>query len=74
MNNLIFYTAFADLLVPGPNYAGDFDGRELAFRDFLLIDPSRAFNDPEGTLTALPINERELSKNMKNLTTFSIEF
>ncbi|KLI62866.1 TonB-dependent receptor [Aurantiacibacter marinus] len=46
-------TAFADLLVPGPDFAGDFDGRELAFRDFLLIDPDRSFNDPEGTLNAL---------------------
>ncbi len=46
-------TAFADLLVPGPDFAGDFDGRTLAFRDFLLIDPERSFNDQQGTLNAL---------------------
>ncbi|MEL7445735.1 MAG: TonB-dependent receptor [Pseudomonadota bacterium] len=44
---------FADLIVPGPDNFGDFDGRELAFRNFLLIDPNRAFNDPDGTLDIL---------------------
>lgn len=44
---------FAELLVPGPSNFGDFDGRELAFRDFLLIDPNRAFSDREGTLKIL---------------------
>ncbi|WP_425411116.1 TonB-dependent receptor [Hyphococcus sp.] len=44
---------FSDLLVPGPSNFGDFDGRELAFRNFLLIDPNRAFSDAEGTLDAL---------------------
>lgn len=44
---------FADLLVPGPSNFGDFDGRELAFRNYLIIDPNRAFNDPDGTLAIL---------------------
>ncbi|UYH54923.1 TonB-dependent receptor [Qipengyuania sp. SS22] len=46
-------SAFADLLVPGPSNFGEFDGRELAFRNFLLIDPDRAFSDPDGTLETL---------------------
>lgn len=44
---------FSELLVPGPSNFGDFDGRELAFRNFLLVDPDRAFSDPEGTLDIL---------------------
>ncbi len=44
---------FADLLVPGPNNFDSADGRELAFRNFLLIDPDRAFSDPDGTLDIL---------------------
>jgi iron complex outermembrane receptor protein len=46
-------TLFSELLVPGPSNFGDADGRELFFGDFLLIDPDRAFSDPEGTLEIL---------------------
>lgn len=46
-------TMFSDLLVPGPNNFGDADGRELFFGDFLLIDPDRAFSDPDGVLAIL---------------------
>ncbi len=38
-------TLFADLLVPGPSNFGEFDGRELAFRNFLLIDPNQSFSN-----------------------------
>jgi len=44
---------FSELLVAGPSNFGDADGRELAIRDFLVIDPDLAFNDPEGTLAIL---------------------
>ena len=44
---------FADLLVEGPDNFGDGDGRELAFRNFLLVDPDQAFSNPEGTLDTL---------------------
>ncbi|MEP1606452.1 MAG: TonB-dependent receptor, partial [Marinomonas sp.] len=44
---------FAGLLVPGPDIFGDADGRELAFRNFLLIDPDQAFSDPDGTLDTI---------------------
>lgn len=44
---------FSELLVPGPSNFGDADGRELAFRNFLLIDPNLAFSDPDGTLNIL---------------------
>ena len=44
---------FADLLVAGPSHFGDADGRELALRNFLIIDPNLAFNDPDGVLATL---------------------
>lgn len=46
-------TEFAELLVAGPDNFDAADGRALAFRNFLLIDPDRSFNDPEGTLSIL---------------------
>ena len=44
---------FADLLVQGPDNFDEADGRALAFRNFLLIDPNAAFEDPSGTLATL---------------------
>lgn len=44
---------FADLLVVGPDNFDDADGRDLAIRNFLLLDPDRSFSDPEGTLAIL---------------------
>ncbi len=44
---------FEELLVPGPGNYGDADGRSLFIRDFLLVDPDRAFSDPAGTLAIL---------------------
>ncbi|WP_199857898.1 TonB-dependent receptor [Erythrobacter sp. EC-HK427] len=46
-------TAFSELLVPGPRNFDAADGRALAFRDFLLIDPNRSFNDQAGTIAIL---------------------
>ena len=46
-------TTFADILSPGKSTFGDFDGRELAFRDFLVVDQGLAFSDREGTLDIL---------------------
>lgn len=43
----------ADLLVPGPDIFGNADGRELAFRNFLVVDPDRSFSDQEGTYDAI---------------------
>jgi TonB-dependent receptor len=40
----------ADILVAGPSNAGDADGRELAHRNFLIIDPDLAFNDPQAVI------------------------
>lgn len=48
-----FGTAFAELLVPGPDNFNAGDGRELFFGDYLIIDPERALNDPDGTLDIL---------------------
>ncbi len=44
---------FSELLVPGPSNYGDADGRDLFIANFLLIDPDRAFSDPEGVLSVL---------------------
>ncbi|MEM9401321.1 MAG: TonB-dependent receptor [Pseudomonadota bacterium] len=44
---------FEDLLVTGPNNYGDSDGRSLFIRNFLLVDPDRAFSDPEGVIDIL---------------------
>ena len=46
-------TLFEDLLVRGPSNYGDADGRALAVRNFLLIDPDRAFSDPSGVISRL---------------------
>lgn len=44
---------FSELIITGPNTFGDADGRELAIRNFLAVDPDRSFSDPEGTLAIL---------------------
>jgi TonB-dependent receptor len=44
---------FADLLIAGPDNFGDADGRELAIRNFLIIDPDRTFFDRAGSLDIL---------------------
>ncbi len=44
---------FADLLVAGPNNYGSGDGRSLFVDNFLLVDPDRAFSDPDGTIAIL---------------------
>ena len=44
---------FSELLVPGPDNFDKGDGRSLFIRDFLLVDPDRAFSDPDGTLAIL---------------------
>lgn len=38
-------SVIADLLVRGPSNFGDFDGRTLAFRNFLLVDPNQSFDN-----------------------------
>jgi TonB-dependent receptor len=44
---------FQELLVAGPNNYGDADGRSLFISDFLLVDPNRSFNDPQGVIDIL---------------------
>ncbi len=46
-------STFADLIVPGPSNFGAFDGRELAFRNFVLIDPNRSFSDRDAVFAQL---------------------
>jgi iron complex outermembrane receptor protein len=44
---------FSDLLVAGPSNFGDADGRELALRNFIIINPDMAFNNPEAVIDTL---------------------
>ena len=44
---------FEELLTPGPDNFDDADGRELAVRNFLLIDPDLAIDDFDNTLAIL---------------------
>ncbi len=44
---------FDELLVAGPDNYGDGDGRSLFIRNFLLVDPDRAFSDPQGVIDIL---------------------
>jgi TonB-dependent receptor len=44
---------FADLLVAGPSNFGDADGRELAIRNFLIVDPDLSFNNPDYVIDTL---------------------
>jgi TonB-dependent receptor len=44
---------FSEILVAGPSNYGRADGRDLYISDFLLVDPDRAFSDPDGTLAIL---------------------
>lgn len=44
---------FEELLIIGPSNFGSADGRELAFRNFIIVDPDRAFNDQAGVLAVL---------------------
>jgi iron complex outermembrane receptor protein len=44
---------FSEILVEGPSNFAEADGRELAFTNFLVVDPDQAFSDQAGTLAIL---------------------
>ena len=44
---------FEELLVKGPSNYGDGDGRSLYVANFLLVDPDRAYSDPDGVIQIL---------------------
>lgn len=44
---------FSSLLIPGPDNAGDADDRELALRNFLIVDPDLVASDPNAVLATL---------------------
>ncbi|WP_299082120.1 TonB-dependent receptor [uncultured Paraglaciecola sp.] len=69
-------TLFADLLVPGPSNFGDADGRELAMRNFIIVDPDLAFNDPDRVLSTLEaaLIAHDSSPDLSNLTPSSSAF
>ncbi|MEM9501084.1 MAG: TonB-dependent receptor [Pseudomonadota bacterium] len=45
--------ALAGLIVPGPDNFDAADGRELAVRNFVVIDPDQAFSDRDNVIAAL---------------------
>lgn len=53
LDNSPFGTTFSELLAVGPNNFGDADGRTLAIRNFITINPNLAFSDRQGTFNAL---------------------
>ncbi len=44
---------FSELLVEGPSHFGSADGRELAFRNFIIVDPDLAFGNPDYVIDTL---------------------
>ncbi len=44
---------FSEILVTGPTNYNRADGRSLFVKNFLLVDPDRAFSNPAGTLAIL---------------------
>lgn len=44
---------FADILVKGPSNFSDADGRELALRNYLIVNPELAFNSPQTVIETL---------------------
>lgn len=44
---------FSELLIAGPEHFGSADGRELALRNFLIVDPELAFNNPDSVISTL---------------------
>jgi len=61
---------FSDLLVRGPDNFGEADGRTLAFRNFIIVDPDRAFNDQAGTIRIL---EQALLAHDPNYTPITLD-
>jgi len=46
-------SALGDLIVQGPDNFGAFDGRELAFRNFVVVDPDRSFSERDAVFAQL---------------------
>ncbi|EWH09616.1 TonB-dependent receptor [Catenovulum agarivorans DS-2] len=44
---------FKDILVEGPDNFGDADGRELALRNYVIVDPELAFSNPTKVMDTL---------------------
>ena len=68
---------FSELLVPGPSNFGDGDGRSLFISNFLLVDPDRAFSDPQGVLDILQtavITHDPVSPDILNLVSDQNQF
>ena len=53
LDNSPFGTEFASLLALGPDNFDDADGRDLAFRNFVVVDPNQVENDFNGVFNTL---------------------
>ncbi len=53
INNSPSGSVLGDLIVQGPDNFGSFDGRTLAFRNFVVIDPNRSFSERDAVFAQL---------------------
>ncbi|MEO1709196.1 MAG: TonB-dependent receptor [Pseudomonadota bacterium] len=53
INNSPSGDALGDLIVPGPDNFGEFDGRDLAFNNFVVVDPNRSFSERDEVFAQL---------------------
>jgi len=59
------------LIIAGPDNFGESDGRELALRNFLIIDPDRAFEDRDAVINTIigAVLEQNPNNNIPSLET-----
>ena len=67
---------FSELLVPGPSNFGDADGRELAVRNFLIVNPDLSFSNPDLVLSTLEaaLIAHDASPDLANLSPSATAF
>ena len=67
---------FSELLVAGPSNFGDADGRELALRNYLIVNPDLSFNNPDYVLETLEaaLIAHDSSPDLANLAPSSTAF
>ncbi|MEL6485998.1 MAG: TonB-dependent receptor [Pseudomonadota bacterium] len=53
INNSPSGAALGDLIVQGPTNFGEFDGRDLAFNNFVVVDPNRSFSERDAVFAQL---------------------
>ncbi len=69
-------STFSELLVEGPNNFGDADGRTLAIRNFLIVNPDLSFSNPDYVLETLEaaLIAHDASPDLANLAPSTTAF